>query len=197
MKQLGIVVVVAALGGALFAFRGAFWQPAGAAGGRESAARLDRASGTDRPAPRAALAGVVPAGGEGLDGSASGALLARLAAECGNHLFARLDKEPDNPHLLNQAAAHYRACLAHEPTTRDDALFAAVRKKLQQVERLQARLRADQAPAPKSAPAKRVETRPAPPPSPPEEAAPAPAKKAGEESRMVGPDGVSYRRVSD
>jgi hypothetical protein len=199
MKKLPVLVVLAAVTAAVVVFRGSFWRPVEAARQPEQA---DRALGIGRPAldrkpaPEGASLAVVLAGaGETKDSSGTSRLFASLAAECGNALLEKARKEPDNPHLLAQAAAHYRACLAHEPTTRSSAaLFAEVRKKLEQVERLQARRRATPRPAPSplveetiSAPTVEETQRPQ----------TAAAKKDSGETGQVGPDGVPFRRTVD
>jgi hypothetical protein len=197
MKHLCVAVALVAASGAALAFRGALWYAAAARAPEEARAGGEARPTRERqPAPEAASLAVVPAGGE-KDAAGTDALLARLAAECGDHLLERARQQPDNPHLLNQAAQHYRACLDHEPTCRDAALFAGVRGKLEQVERLQARLAAKARPAPalRPAPPAPAEEKPA---AVPEGDSPPPAPvKVSAAGRMVGPDGVTFRRVGD
>jgi hypothetical protein len=205
MKQLSVAVAFAAVTVAAFVCRDAFRQPVEAAREPEQASRVDRALGITRaPAPAGALRVVALAAAGDPSDAGTDRLLAVLAAESGHLLFDRASKQPNSPHLLNQAALHYRACLAHEPTTPGaEGLFRDVRQKLAQVERLQARARPAVTPPP-AAPRK-AEPPAAPPPPPPSAVVPAPAatkdsveaKKDSAETRMVGPDGVTYRRLDD
>ena len=108
---------------------------------------------------------------------------ARVTAAMGDRLLDRARQSPDNPHLLRQAAAHYRAALAHEPTVRDaDDLFAAVREKLAGLDREIAALA--KAKPKTTSPAAVVRTPAARPFEP----------AAAREPIMFGPDGAEIRR---
>ena len=131
------------------------------------------------------------------DDEKSDLAFARAAASTGDRLLDRARQSPGNPHLFRQAAAHYRAALAHEPTARDGGeLFAAVREKLVGLDREVARCDRPgvakptttlphaivKGPMPTAKPAK-----PAPITAPPVVLPP--------ELIMVGPDGVEIRRA--
>jgi hypothetical protein len=137
-------------------------------------------------------------------------LVARLAFESGNYLLnkARHADAAAARRLLAQAEQHYRACLAHEGTTPDAALFADARRNLEAAQKLLGAGAPDKpAPEKKPEPAPRVArsapapAAPAPKPSRTEvAAAPKPAPKSevrpdgAAEGLMVGPDGVIYHR---
>jgi hypothetical protein len=198
VKRLAFLAILVAVTGMGVAFRNL--------SGSADASRPDvrRAAGPaeDRPPAREEDGPALShcAAGLGGDADAGDLLLARLAAECGNHLFGRAVRSPGNPHLIQQAAQHYRACLAHEPTTPDaGGLYRDARARLQQLDRLLARQT-----RPPAAP-----RRPAPAPGPDEKRpakgradepaavkppAPVPPVTDKEDLPMVGPDGVTYRR---
>ncbi len=117
---------------------------------------------------------------------------ARGAAATGDRLMDRAKQSPDNPHLLRQAAAHYRAALTHEPTVRDAGeLFSTVRVKLTRLDREIALL--NRPGVAKPTPRTIFETPVVKPiPSAPVVIPPVAAKAEG---IMVGPDGVEIRRV--
>ena len=118
----------------------------------------------------------------------------RIAADCGNLLYEKALRSPDNPHLLNQAAQHYRACLSHEPTCRNaEALFRDARARLGQIERMAAqREGARSGGGERKSPAEKdVEG------GTPRIEATTPVEKPSvekDEQKMVGPDGVIYKR---
>lgn len=194
MKSLSLAVAALAITGALAVVRGP-WRS-------EAAPAAADAAFTTFPRPDAPH-DVVPAA----DGGAlSERRMARLAADCAAQLHEKAKRQPDNARLLEQAAAHYRACLSHEPTVADaGALFADARRDLEQIETALARLtsREPPRPAPVTAPAEKPAERlpleadkdeepaPAPPPEP-APAAKAPAKSG--EPLMFGPDGTLFRR---
>lgn len=113
-------------------------------------------------------------------------VLARIAAECGNHLLSKARCQPDNAQTLDQAFQHYRACLAHETKlTANDPLFREVKKKLQEIEDLRKSAVVEETQAPSEPLA-----RPAPPTVSVQQTPPK------TEALMVGPDGVIIRRSS-
>lgn len=117
---------------------------------------------------------------------------ARAAARNGDRLLDRARQSPDNPHLLTQAVAHYRAALAHEPTARNAGdLFAGVRDKLAAIDRMTRPGVAKPAAKPTLPSAVAKATPPvAPPVAPPVLPTPATPQRI-----MFGPDGVEIRRA--
>ena len=156
----------------------------------ERLARLGPADRTQGPIEGASLT-MVPAGTGSTD-EKTDREFARGAASTGDRLMDRAKQSPDNPHLLRQAAAHYRAALTHEPTVRDAGdLFSTVRVKLTRLDREINLLNRPGVTKPAlqtivKAPVVKPIT-PAPVVIPPV------AAKA--EGIMVGPDGVEIRRV--
>jgi hypothetical protein len=207
VKHLTVLLVLIAVTGVNLVFRSSLFNPAAASRSQHRTSKPDRVSAIDQPAapaPAAAKQEDPTAVTPGVSHCAidlnretareGDAALARIAAECGNHLFEKARLAPDNPHLLNQAAQHYRACLSHEPTCpAAAALFREVRDRLDQVERLKTQREGERGSAVK--PKAPVE-KPAVPSKPAEVAPPAVEKPAGEkdDATMVGPDGVIYRR---
>jgi hypothetical protein len=205
MKYLTITVAFLAITGALISLRGLGWHPAGA----QYVKTDDEPDGavarvTDKSGDEAAALDVVFAdAGERKDVSGD-KLFARLAADCASHLYEKAKKQPGNVRLLEQAAAHYRACLSHEGTVEDPAnLFADARKNLQQIEGLLASAKSREA-APKVAlartPASLTASQVAEqvnavlaklPASQPPSAA---SKKQDEEEQGFGPDGVTFSK---
>ncbi len=183
MKPLGVLVALLAVTATAVALRGFFSHPVQAARAPEPAERLLRATVLDRRPVAAPPRGLLPASGMDKSDAGMDLRLARQASQAGDYLLDRARKTTDNRHLLEQAAQHYRACLAHEPTARGaGSLFTEVRARLAQVERLQS--------SPAAPTAERL-----PAPLGEEEPGPVPAVKAPpEEGAMVGPDGVIYRR---
>jgi hypothetical protein len=122
-------------------------------------------------------------------GDKSDAEVARAAAAIGDRLLDRARRTPDNPHLLPQATAHYRAALAHEPTARSAGdLFARVRDKLAAIDRMTRLGVAKPAAKPAIPPA--VAKAPPPPAAPPRvPTLPTPRRI------MFGPDGVEIRHA--
>ena len=121
-------------------------------------------------------------------GEKTDAEYARAAAMTGDKLLDRALQAPDNPHLLRQAAAHYRAALAHEPTARNAAdLFASVRDKLSAIDRMNRPGVAKPTPKPTLPPA--VVKAPPPPVEAPPPVIDTPRLI------MFGPDGVEIRRA--
>ena len=119
---------------------------------------------------------------------------ARVAVATGDHLLDRARQSPNDPHLLRQAAAHYRAALTHEPTVRDADLFAAVRAKLTGIDREIALLDRPGVAKP-TLPLATVKA-PAPVVKPKTPAPVTTPRVAVRPERiMVGPDGVEIRRV--
>jgi hypothetical protein len=214
MKYLTFAAVFVGVTGALIGLRGLAWHPAGAQTGR-SPHEMDGAAVrvSEKPGTEAAALDVAFANGDDVKDGGGEKLMARLAADCASHLYEKAKKHPDNVRLLEQAAAHYRACLSHEPTVEDaGALFADARKALEQIEKLLARAKTREAdkrpavtPAPKGA-EKPAETKPADRPNvavkKEEKSAPAPAPapapipkaKEKEEALEFGPDGTLFRR---
>jgi hypothetical protein len=120
-------------------------------------------------------------------GEKTDAEYARAAATTGDRLLDRARRTPDNPHLLRQAAAHYRAALAHEPTARNAGdLFSGVRDKLAAIDRMNRPGVAKPTPRPSLPPA--VVKVPAP------VGAPQPVAETPRRI-MFGPDGVEIRQV--
>ena len=193
-KYLSLAVVLIVATGISLGLRHAMSGTSEASRREPSGDRLDRLRLTDRmqsPVEGASLV-VMPAGTDSAD-EKSDREFAGVAAATGDRLLDRARQSPDNPHLLRQAAAHYRAALTHEPTVRDAAdLFADVRVKLIKLDREIARLdqpgvaRPTVSPTIVKAPLVKRET-PAPVVAPPVAVRP--------EAIMVGPDGVEIRRV--
>jgi len=182
-KILSLAVVLVAATGLSVGFRPAMSGISEASIREPSAERLDRAAGLDRPGIIEGAA-LVPVDTGSADDRAD-TEFARVAALAGDRLLDRARQSPDNPHLLRQAVAHYRAALAHEPTAREAGdLFAAVRNKLAEIARLDRPGVAK--PTPKTAlPPAIVKAPPIP------ETAPVVRTPR---SIMVGPDGVEIRR---
>ena len=192
MKSLSLAVAALAVTGALAVVRGP-WRS-------EAAPPAADAAFTTSPRPEAPPDVVPAAGGDALGERR----MARLASDCAAQLYEKARRQPDNARLLEQAAAHYRACLSHEPTVADaGALFADARRDLEQIDkalaRLKARPTAKPAPVTAPAPAERLpveadrDEEPAPPPArEPAPAAKAPARSG--ELQMFGPDGTLFRR---
>jgi hypothetical protein len=201
MKQLSVLVVLIAVTGATVAFRTLSYHPLEAARRPEQPALVERTSGLDRrgvaqrPLPEGAALPFVPA--STTDGKESEDLVfARRAAEAGNQLLDKARRQPDNRRLLGQAAAHYRASLTHEPDAgKAGSLFADVRRKLAEVEALLARPAKPAAPAAAPLHSPRAEAEPATPVAPRAPIVAAPVTTKAEESRMVGPDGVTIERI--
>jgi hypothetical protein len=209
MKQLTFAVVLLACTGVGLAMRLAISGNSSAAPGRPSQDQLDRAAGLVEPSPidRPASRRQGPSEGAALslasgtkDAPASDLVFARIAAECGTHLLERARRAVDNTQLLHQATLHFQASLGHE--SGNDPLFAEVRAKLAEIEKLRRRprdeIRAPAAPAPKPASTPTVPSKPsAATPVPPRPMPVAvPPKAENNSSLMVGPDGVPFRRAS-
>jgi hypothetical protein len=190
MKYLTIAVVFLGITGTLISLRGLAWQPVGAQYARTDnepdAAALPAIDG---PAGEGAALAVTLAKGEDKKSTSDEKLMARLAAECASHLFDKSKNQPDNVRLLEQAAAHYRACLSHEHTVDDAALFADARKNLEQIDKLLAvaKSRPTQQPPAKIAEKAKAEKHDKPAPAPVVQ-----TKK--QEPLMFGPDGVIFRK---
>lgn len=212
MKYVSIAAVFVGITLVLMSLRGLGWHPVGAHPGRSpdemegAAVRVSDVTGTEGAALDVAFANNADA----KDVTGSEKLMARLAADCASHLYERAKKQPDNVRLLEQAAAHYRACLSHEPTVEGaGSLFTDARKDLEQIEKLlatRAKGREEpkrvttpspkaadkpaekQKPADKTAVAAKKEEKPAPRPAPVEKA------KEKEERLQFGPDGVIFRK---
>jgi hypothetical protein len=199
VQRIAFVVVLLGLTGVNLVFRNLYGSVDAARGPDREASRahgLDQPAAIDQHERRETLEDIAPAlarcaASLGKDAEPGDLLLARIAAECGNHLFEKAVRSPENTRLANQAALHYRACLAHEPTARDAGnLFRDVRARLEQLDRLQAR---------RDRPAAEPKAAVKPPQSeskPVVQEKPAPEQPAAEkdEPLMVGPDGVTYRR---
>jgi hypothetical protein len=197
MKYLTVASVLLVVTAANVGFR------RGLSGSVEAARAPERAQaeriagpGVELPVPPARKPPVALASGDDLLRRAaaedpSDLTLARIAAECGHRLFARAQKAPSNRLLREQAIGHYQACLAHEPTCPDaGTLFADVRERIARLQRM-----ASRPAAPPKAPARAAvpESKPA---EVARESAEPPAKAVeAPEARMVGPDGVPYRRA--
>ena len=182
-KILGLAVVLVAATGLSIGFRPAMSGISEASIREPSADRLDRADGFGRPGTIEGAA-LVPVDTGSADDRADREF-ARVAALAGDRLLDRARQSPDNPHLRRQAAAHYRAALAHEQTVRNAGdLFAAVHDKLAEIARLDRPGVAK--PTPKTARPPAVVKAPAIPET-------APVVKPPQ-SVMFGPDGVEIRR---
>src|SRR4051794_28516851 len=142
MKQLSLVVVLIAATGISVAFRNGLSGTSEAARQPIAATHIDHAAGVDPRAVTEQLAGARQEAPNLLryvaginEAKVNDILLARIAAECGNHLLEQARRHPSNPQLLKQAAQHYRACLAHEETASDaGSLFKDARAHLDEVE---------------------------------------------------------------
>ena len=196
-KYLSLAVVLVVATGISLGFRHAVSGTSEASRREPSYDRFDRASRlklADRmqgPVEGASLA-VMPAG-TGSGDEKFDLVCAGGAAATGDRLVNRARQSPDNPHLLRQAAAHYRAALAYEPTVRDaDGLFASVRSKLIGLDREIVRLDRPGVVKPTLPPAV-VETLVSKPETPAPVVLPPVAVRP--EAIMVGPDGVEIRRV--
>jgi hypothetical protein len=201
MKYLTLAVAFLAITAALLSLRGLGWHPAGAQYVKtDDEPDCAVAHVTDKGDEGAALDVVFANGGERKD-AGSEKVFARLAADCAAHLFEKAKKQPDNVRLLEQAAAHYRACLSHEGTVEAGGLFADARKNLRQIEALLASAKSREA-APKAdlvrTPASQAVEQafaalakaPAPRPQP----APFSKKQDEEELPGFGPDGVTFSK---
>jgi hypothetical protein len=183
MKYLTLAAVLLGITAALATFRSLSYHSADAARSPEPILRSERAgrASLERPRPEGAALDFVPA--EGGDDSKE-KQFARQAADCARHLYEKAKKQPDNVRLLRQAAAHYRACLSHEPTAGEvGSLFVEARRNLEQIEKMLARV--SKRPAPKAAeklPAAVLEEEPV-------------ARPREEPGLMFGPDGTVYRKV--
>ena len=200
MKYLTLAVVLGAATGISIGFRYGISGTAEASRQEPSSDRLDRAAELVRleGTLEGASLPMMPVG-TGLADEKSDREFARMAADTGDRLLNRARQSPYNPHLLRQAAAHYRAALTHEPTVRDAGdLFVMVRVKLIRLDLEIARLdrpgvakpttRASVPPAIVKTPSAVVKPKlPAPFVSLPVIAKP--------EATMFGPDGVEIRRV--
>src|SRR5262245_14600400 len=125
--------------------------------GLPALARASWRPGPGTPAAAGAPAEPAPfAAAPGPGSDAGDLLLARIARDCGDHLLARAGSAPGDARLLNQAAHHYRACLAHAPSAGEgDPLFAGARRSLARVEGLLAEARpAAKRPVPAEPPAR-------------------------------------------
>jgi hypothetical protein len=212
MKHMTLIVVLIGVTAVNLAFRHGLSNPVAASRSPDRADKRDRLSGIDGPARTAdkqqgsmdgaALNVSRCAADLSKDAAPGDVVLARIAAECGNHLFEKARHSPDNPHLLPQAAQHYRACLAHEPTSPDaGSLFRDARARLDQIERLLARrdtTEAKRTASPiKPTRAVRPAEQAAPQSKPVDELKPLPEENPTaekNEEKMVGPDGVIYTR---
>lgn len=198
MRQLTFIVVLLTCTGLGWAMRNGFSGSSEAARSVPSVERENRAAGVQTPSvlDRPASQRQGPSEGAALslvsgtrEAESGEMVLARIAAECGNHLLEKARKTIDNGQLLHQAAQHYRASLAHDNGS--SPLFAEVRGRLAEIEKLQKAAVTEAKPAP-------AEAKPRPPlvkeavkvPAP----AAAPAPGTGE-PLMVGPDGVVIRRA--
>lgn len=180
MKQLLFLVVLVALTGVSIVARHAL-------SGDASAARTLQPAPTTAEVLRPAPARPIVAAAVEIPEEPSELQLAHRAAEAGTRL---LQQDPTDPRKLRSAQAHFRACLAYESLApQGTALFAEVRLKLQQTEKLLA-----QAAQPRTlhAPRELIEQPPTPPPPVVVAARPAPAP----EPIMVGPDGIVFRRAN-
>jgi hypothetical protein len=185
-KTLSLAVVLVAATGLSIGFRPAMSGTSEASIREPSGERLDRSGLADKIEGAA----LVPVD-TGSANDRADREFARVAAAAGDRLLDRARQSPDNPHLLRQAAAHYRAALAHEPTARDAGdLFAAVREKVAALDRAIARLDRPGVAKPTTKTALSPAIVKAPPtPEPP----PTPVVKTPR-LMMVGPDGVEIRR---
>ncbi|MFO0881220.1 MAG: hypothetical protein U0840_28185 [Gemmataceae bacterium] len=209
MKQLTFAVVLLACTGVGLAMRHAISGDSSAAPGRPTQDQLDRAAGLIEPSPidRPESRRQGPSEGAALslasgtkEAPASDLVFARIAAECGTHLLDRARRAVDNTQLLHQATLHFQASLGHE--SGNDPLFAEVRAKLAEIEKLRRRPRDETrekpTPAPKPAPAPAIQSasqKPSelkPPPTP----VAVPPKAQNNSAIMVGPDGVPIRQAS-
>lgn len=196
MKQLSIIVVFLAATGIGVAFRNGMSGTSEAARAPISQGRVEKAAGvtgvavTDRPASKtqgptegAALSGVTSASGAARNANDDLAI-ARIAADCGNRLFEKARRASNDATVLQQAAQHYRACLAHETSTPgQDTFFREVRTRLEEIEKL---LTQPRKPAAEQA-AIVPEEKPA--------VVSTPEVQPTSEPKMVGPDGVPIVRV--
>ena len=133
------------------------------------------------------LEGAALAAADTRAGEKTDAEYALAAATTGDQLLDRARQSPDNPHLLRQAAAHYRAALAHEPTAWNAGdLFASVRDKLAAIDRMNRPGVAKPTPKPVIPPAVVK--------APPPVEAPPPVIETPRRI-MFGPDGVEIRQV--
>lgn len=181
MRAFTVFVVLVGLTGAVVALRGAF-VPAVDAARDTVAKRKAHQPGIDvKPPPEGAALPVVPVSDD------TQTRLARLAAEAGRELLELARKQPDNPRLLEQAAAHFRACLSHESDATDASLFREARSRLAQIEKQLATPPAPLAPHTEELPPPLREA-----PTPPVAAAPTPT--TNDEPLMVTPEGVPIRR---
>ena len=186
-KAIGLAIVLVAATGISVGFRQGMSGTSQASRGVPAGEKLDRLDLVE-----GASLSLVPAGSVS-DDEKSDLAFARVAAGTGDRLLDRARQSPDNPHLLRQAAAHYRAALAHEPTARDAGdLFAAVRVKVAGLDREIARLDRPGITKPKATPPPSIVKTPAPIVKP--ITLPTPAV-APSELIMVGPDGVEIRRA--
>jgi hypothetical protein len=176
-KLLSLAVVVLIATGLSIGFRQAM-------SGTSQASRQDQPERFDLPIR---LEGAALAVADTGAGEKSDAEYALAAATNGDKLLDRARRSPDNPHLLRQAAAHYRAALAHEPTARNAGdLFSGVRDKLAAIDRMNRPGVAKPTPKPSLPPA----VVKAPPPI----EAPKPVA-ATPRQIMFGPDGVEIRHA--
>lgn len=191
MKYLTIAVVFLGITGTMYSLRGLAWHPAGAQFVRTDNEPDAALPAIDGPSGEGAALAVTLAKGEDRKPTSDEKLMARLAAECASHLFEKSKSQPDNVRLLGQAAAHYRACLSHEGTVDDAALFADARKNLEQIDKLLAAAKSRPAPqhptkvAEKAKDEAKTTVKPAP--------APVETKKK-DEPLTFGPDGVQFRK---
>jgi hypothetical protein len=193
LTLLSTVVAATAMG---LAFRNGMYAPATASSANSRASDFALGLSATRPdvprppAPRPVAkkeqADLLSCALEQKAGDGTDLLLARIANESGTFL---LSKAAGDARRLRQAAAHFRACLAHEPTAGAGTLFADARRNLEQAERLLAAAnRPAPAPVAPAAPERKAAAV-----SPP----PAPAAAVRPEPVMVGPDGVIYRRAEE
>jgi hypothetical protein len=216
MKHLSMGVVLITFTIAGFAFRGNLARPTEASLDREGPANRARAvvpASTERPRDDdssvvSPVSNKLTATAEksadrqqrgdvlGRELARDGELaLARIAAECGDYLLVKARNQPDGLQLLAQASAHYRACLSHESSAVNaGALFDSVRTRLGEVERRQRAASTPKAPA--TAVQQPVDEKPHVGP-PLQKKAPTTPTFRNDEAKMVGPDGVQFRRVGE
>ena len=189
-KYLCLAVVFVITTGLSVGFRHGVSGTSKASRQERSGERLGLSDPLQRPIEGASLA-MVPVATGSTD-EKTDREFARGAAATGDRLMDRARQSPDNPHLLRQAAAHYRAALTHEPTVRDAGdLFSTVRVKLTRLDREIDLI--DRPGLAKPTPQTTVEAPVVKPMTPAPVVIPPVAAKA--EGIMVGPDGVEIRRV--
>jgi hypothetical protein len=198
-KYLLLLLTFVAATGISLAFRHALHGPA-TASVRNDEPRAEpftpsaaRPTNLDKPVRSDDASGLRFAAVSAKSADAAELLLARLAHDSGAYLLARAQADPGNTRLLQQAAAHFRACLTHEGAGNAGTLFTDARSKLELSERLLAAAR--RAPANKSAEQPKVVASPAPAPAP----APLPVPPAAPRptGQTVGPEGIIYERTGE